>query len=266
MDFSDDFDAQFDLDFTMIQQTARPKNLRSKSSIPPNFHKDAPFFIRHLLYRRHRRMNSIILVCGQVRTGKSWLSLKLAEQYSKYVDKKFVVDEQCSFGLIKFLKWSAENSDSVHVLEEVGQSLPSTDWHSLQSKIFRNFTQTQGYRGNVLIMTLPDPSSLVKTVKNQINYLIVTTNQGSAIIYRMRMDYFREKLKPTRMGRIRSRKPRKTTTDAYEEMKRKWNENQLKKDIDHLLRVDEKKKQEIDEFYVPKGAIAPILTIPKNYL
>lgn len=226
-----DFGSPFDLEFTNIQQYTRRKEFISRSTIPDDFYPKAPFFVRHLLFRRYRRMNSIILVCGQVRTGKSYLSIALAEEYSKCIGKKFNVDEQCSFGLIKFLRWSMETSDSVHVLEEVGQSLPSTDWQSIQSKIFRNFTQTQGYRGNVLIMTLPDPSSLVKTVKNQINYLVITTNQGRGILYKMRMDYFREKLKPRYIGDYKTRKPRQKNIDAYEAMKKKWNQEQLKSDI-----------------------------------
>ncbi len=250
-------DSQFDMDFSGIENYTRPKQYKSRGMIPDDFHADAPFFFRHLLYRRQLRMNSIILICGQVRTGKSWLAIKMGELYSKLIGKKFDVSNQCSFDLIPFLKWSVENSDSVYILEEVGSSLPSTDWMSLQSKIFRNFTQTQGFRGNVLIMTLPDPSTLVKSVKNQVNYLIITGNQGFAIIYKMRMDYFREKMKPRRISTLRAKRPSKKNIDAYELMKKNWNNRMLKDDIGILERKREKAKQELNPWASDQAEIQP---------
>ena len=260
-------DSQFAMEFSAITQHRR-KKWKSRGDIPDDFHQDEPFFLRHILYRRKLNMNSIVLIVGAVRTGKSYMALKLAERYCKILGKEFDVTKQCSFDIIPFLKWSQTETDNVYVLDEVGVSLNPQEWYSIQSRIFRNFTQAQGFRRNVMILVLPNASFLLKAIRFMCNYVIETRHQGTGTIRKLIMDHTRGKGYFLNMGTIKFHLPKKKNIKGYETMKKVWNDKMLKEDIEHLLRGEEKKKQEIDEFYIPKDEIIePILSLkPKSYL
>ena len=250
------FESQFDMDFSGIKQHRRRK-FKSRGDIPDDFHPHTPFFLRHILYRRALNMNSIILIVGAVRTGKSYMALKIAESYCKMLKKKFDVEKQCSFEIIPFLEWSQEETDNIYVLDEVGVSLNPQEWYSIQSKVFRNFTQAQGFRRNVMILVLPNASFLLKAIRFMCNYVIETRYQGTGYIRKLIMNHTRGKGYFLNMGMIKFKKPTAQTVKRYEKMKKIWNDQQLKADIDALLRGEEKKKEELNPYYVPPELIRP---------
>ena len=251
---------QFLMDFTKFENFMRSE-YKGREHIPETFYPKAPFFIRHILWRRSLNMNSIILIVGGVRTGKSYMGLKIAECYCDILAKPFDVNKQCSFEIIPFLKWSQEATDSIFVLDEVGISLSPNEWFTVQSKIFRNFAQAQGFRRNVMILVLPNTAFLLKSIRFMCNYILETKSQGKGFVKKLIMDHTKGKGYIQNLGMIIFSLPRKSTIGPYEIMKKDWNDRMLKEDIEELLRSEEKKKfsNQIEQF--PKE---PVLKLGPN--
>jgi len=240
------YKSQFEMNFTELRMH-RKSEYRDRGYIPAWFYPKAPFFMRHLLWRRRLNMNSIVLIVGGVRTGKSYMGLKIAEIYCRFLKKYFNVIEQCSFDIIPFLKWSQTETDNIYVLDEVGCNLNPQEWYSVQSKVFRNFTQAQGFRRNVMVLVLPNISFLLKSIRFMVNYVIETRNQGKGYIRKVCMDHSRGKGWLMNIGSIKCSLPTKKTIDFYEQMKKRWNDLHLKLDIDMLSKMNVKKMITVDE-------------------
>ena len=240
-------DHQFALEFTGLAHTKRPS--KGRGTIPDSFMPNQPFFLRHLLYRNSLNMTTILLIVGQIRTGKSWLGLKLCEQYCKAKKIPFNATQQFGFKLDPFLEWSMNAMDNIYLLDEIGRSVPPSEWWSLQSKIFRNFIDTQGFRRNVLIMTLPNAKGLLNSVKTNVNYAIVTKYQGYGLIFKQTTDAFTGKPYYFYLGGIKSDPPAKHIVDHYESEKKKQNDEWLMEDLGKLKekKVDPLKKFQSEE-------------------
>jgi len=254
-------ESQFAMIFSRFEFHKRGE-WKGRESIPDWFYSKAPFFLRHILWRRHLNMNSIILIVGGVRTGKSYMGLKIAETYCKLLNKKFDVNKQCSFDIIPFLKWSQDETDNVFVLDEVGVNLNPQEWYSVQSRVFRNFTQAQGYLRNVMILVLPNISFLLKSIRFMCNYVLETRNQGKGFIRKVAMDHSRGKGYLMNIGSIKFSLPSKETIKEYEKMKKIWNKEHLKEDIQYLL-IDKEKKQRVIRFD-QEVYQKPIYHLPKS--
>lgn len=252
--------SQFSMDFSGLD-ISKKLEYKGSETIPEYFEPKAPFFIRHLLWRRHLNMNSIILIVGAVRTGKSYMALKIAENYTHYIKKEFSVNDQVSFEIIPFLKWSQTETDNIFVLDEVGISLNPHEWYSIQSRVFRNFTQAQGFRRNVMILVLPNISFLLKSIRFMCNYVIETRGQGKGLIYKLMMNHIKGKGYPVGLGFIKFSLPSKKIIEPYEALKKKWNDEKLEEDINELIRSEEKKKNEFNSYgHSPK----PILKLARR--
>lgn len=206
----------------------------SSLRIPKNFLRNEITLLRFIMYRRKLNMNTILLVVGNVRTGKSYLALKIAEEYCRLNKTHFNVRKQCSFEIIPFLRWSQNAVDSVFVLDEVGVTLNSQDWFTIQSKIMRNFIQAQGFRRNLLIIVLPSIAFLLKSIRFMVNYVVETIQQGTIKWYKMVMRHSLGKGHISYMGILRFGLPSKETVEEYENMKKEWNDEQLDTDIEQL--------------------------------
>lgn len=255
--------SQFAMEFSRLKMH-RKYEYASRGVIPKWFYPKAPFFIRHILWRRNNNMNTIILIVGGVRTGKSYMGLKIAETYCKILEKPFDVNEQCSFDIIPFLKWSQKEMDNIYVLDEVGVNLNPQEWYSQQSRVFRNFTQAQGFRRNVMVLVLPNASFLLKSIRFMINYMIETRHQGKGYIRKVCMDHSRGKGWLMNIGSIKFSLPTKKTVDFYEQMKKKWNDGRLAEDIEWLKRDEEKKKATLRGFSAV-AARQPVFRIERKW-
>lgn len=240
--------SQFAMKFTGLKQRSR-YGVRNRATIPKTFYPKAPFLLRHFLYRRYLNMNTILLVVGGVRTGKSYLALKIAEQYCKILKIPFDVTKQCSFDILPFLEWSRGAMDSAFVLDEVGVNLNPQEWYTVQARVFRNFTQAQGFRRNVMILVLPNAKFLLSSIRSMCNYVLETRNQGYARAKKVTINYTKGKAYYLNMGGVKFNLPTKKTIKAYENMKKVWNDNQLNIDIQMLQKSEFDKKRKLNEFY-----------------
>lgn len=224
---------QFSMTFSKLNvSTGRIKG--SRGIIPDSFHPKAPLFMRHLLYRNKMNMTTVVLIVGQIRTGKSYTGLKICEDYSQRKKLRFDPKIQASFKVLPFLEWSVNATDSIYLLEELGRSVPPTEWWSIQSKIFRNFIDTQGFRRNVLVMTLPNAKSLLNAVKTNVNYVIIQKSQGFGLLFKQNVDPLKGKLYHFYLGSLRTTLPSKPTVDYYESLKKQTNDEWLKLDIEEM--------------------------------
>jgi hypothetical protein len=222
--------------------------------IPRYFYPHESNIIRFMLWRRQKNMNTILLICGSVRTGKSYDGLVIAEDYCRLSKRPFNVTEQCSFEILPFLKWSKTATDDIYILDEVGNTLNAQDWFEIQSKIMRNFIFAQGFRRNILIIILPNNSSLQKSLRSMVNYIIETVEQGFATWYKQKVRHMTGKiLNPYYMGTIRFRLPSPETLKGYEGMKKEWNDTELAEDIEHLEGLKERKYYTMPKELLIKG-------------
>ena len=239
------YKSQFSMNFSRLNQFIK-REFKSRANIPSYFYPTAPFFIRHLLWRKKLNMATIILIVGSIRSGKSYLGLKLCEIYSKWAKlPAFDVKKQFSFDVLPFLRWSKTATDSIYGLDEIGVNLPPREWYSIQSKIFSNFTQTQGFRRNVLIMMLPNAKFLLSSIRIMCNYIIIMRTQGRGFILKQKIDHIKGKPYYMSLGLIKSSLPNKKNIEIYEKIKKDWNNKRLEDDIKELENVENNK-------YVPK--------------
>lgn len=230
---------QFAMNFSPFSSQRRI-TFYSSLKIPRNFHSDKINILRFALWRNKKNMNTIMLICGSVRTGKSYNALRLGEDYTNAQGKEFDVRNQCSFEVLPFLKWSKQATDNLYILDEVGNTLNAQDWYKVQSKIMRNFVYAQGFRRNVLIVVLPNTISFMKSFRSMVNYSIKTKEQGFGTWYKNNVDYLTGKImRPYYMGNIKFSLPSENVIKEYEEMKKEWNDTQLKEDIEQIESMKE---------------------------
>lgn len=238
---------QFSMSFSPMWQK-RNIYLYSKEPIPKDFYPKANSLLKHTLFRQQMNMNVFILVVGAVRSSKSYFALKFAEQFCKLKGIEFDVNKQVSFDVKPFLIWSQTAMDNIFVLDEVGVNLNPQEWYSVQSKIMRNFTQTQGFRRNVLILVLPNVAFLLKSIRFMCNYVCETVKQGVVRVRKIYTNHTMGKSYPLFMGILKFKLPSKKTVKDYEEMKKEWNDKHLKMDLDFLEQIEEDKT----DFYKQK--------------
>lgn len=236
-------ESQFNLEFSKFELHKRSE-LRGLAHIPPTFHPDEGILFRHLLWRRKLNMNSIILIVGGVRTGKSVAGLKICERYAKLVGKKYDVKKQCGFEPVDYLEWVNDGAtDDAYFLDELGASISPQLWFTQQSRIFNTYTQIGGYRLNLLVMATPSISYLLKSVRNLLNYVIEMYSQGRGVVCKVKMIHRYGKGYLPIVGNLKVSLPRKEVLAAYELKKRLWNEERLDKDI-KILKADNIKRDQ----------------------
>lgn len=253
---------QFAMDFSKFKPHKK-YDYKDRSHIPDWFYPnlESQILLRHILYRRHLNMNTILLIVGAVRTGKSYMALKIAETYCKILNLDWDVKKQCSFEIIPFLKWSQRERDNIFVIDEVGVSLNPQEWWTIQNKVFRNFTQAQGFRRNVMVLVLPNVSFLNKSIRFMVNYIIETRGQGKGYVQKLVMNHTRGKGFPMGIGYIKFSLPSKETIEYYESMKKKWNDDRLAEDILELEQFEQKRRERYEDFNRP---VEPVLRLNRN--
>ena len=225
---------QFDMKFTPLGSAQRITNIYGKT-IPEWFRpdlQDRNTLLRQVLYRRHRGMNTFVLILGNVRSGKSWAGIKFSELYMG--KGKFYIEKQGGFTIPEFLRWSSTNMDSCYLVDEIQLSMGTREWWTVQHRVFNQFCDIQGFRRNCAFFTLPNISYIDKHLRFLINYIIVTISQGFIAWYKVKTQHHLGKAYLQFMGTYKVSVPTKRNSDIYEAMKKKFNDEHLKKSLEIL--------------------------------
>jgi len=183
-------------------------------------------------------MNTFILILGNVRSGKSWTGLKICQEYSLVAKKQFSVDKQVSFTIPKFLKWSASNTDSCFMVDEIQLSMGSREWWSVQHRIFNQFCDIQGFRRNLAVFTMPSISYIDKHLRFLINYIVVSLNQGFVKWFKVQVRHELGKGWLQKIGTMKVKPPNEKITKDYERIKKEFNDEHLTTSIELLKRLE----------------------------
>jgi len=240
-------ESQFAMDFGRF--VAHQKSLmKGRGHIPDHYHSKEGLLIRHILWRRRLNMNTLVLIVGGVRTGKSVAGLQICKRYCETIKKPFDVEKQCSFEPIEYLKWAQTNTDSAYFLDEMGVSVSPQNWFTVQSKIFNTYCQIGGFRKNLLVMATPSVAYLLKSVRFLINYMVEMYSQGRGVVCKVKMIHRFGKGYLPSLGGFHCTLPSKKITVPYERMKQRWNDKKLQTDIKALEMETEKQIAKYQQF------------------
>ena len=219
----------FSMKFSKLGSTMRITSQYGKT-IPDWFRpdlKDKNTLLRHILYRRYRGMNTLVLVVGGVRTGKSWYALRMSELYMEAGGQEFDASKQVSLTLMPFLKWSNNNLDSCYLVDEIQLSMGNREWYTVQNRVFNQFCDIQGFRRNCAFFTMPNISYIDKHLRFLINYIVVTISQGLVVWFKVNTRHHIGKSWLQKIGTYKVSKPSEKVTDIYEAMKKRHNDEHL---------------------------------------
>lgn len=111
--------------------------------------------------------NAIITTTGPTGSGKSYLDLRIAELWYKYLDRTFPINH-CCFSIDEMIRLVRDGllvRGDLMILEEGGVNLGSLDFQNKISKIFTYVLQSFRSLNLVLLVNLPYSSMLNKNVR-----------------------------------------------------------------------------------------------------
>jgi len=151
--------------------------------------------IHDRIYKKHR--NICILICGNTGTGKSMLSLRIAEK----LDPTFTRDnvkERVIVTATQFAQLISNKDDNrlqkgaVFVVDEIGAGAAGNrEWYSVGNKMISVILQTFRTRQLIMIMTVPNMSFVDVAVRKLVDVLIETkkidfnTNKTKARVWKL---------------------------------------------------------------------------------
>ena len=158
----------------------------------------------YALRRVYMNQNYILLLVGQVGSGKSYSGMALAEDIDPYFNVNRIVFHPSEF--IELLDQGLPKG-SVIMWEEVGVSLSSRDWYKEQNKIISSLFETFRRHNLILIMTVPFVKFIDSRIRSMIHgfaEMIDPTFTGGKFGW---LKYFHVVV-DQRSGKIRHRYPR----------------------------------------------------------
>lgn len=218
-------------------------------------------YIQQLLYDKNQNFQAVVI--GDVGTGKSSSSIRIAEK----INKDFDPEEDIVFNTIEFLEGLVNNKwdrgDAI-VWDEVGESMNKRESMTVLNRTVNSIARTYRRRNYAVIMNLPDFHTLDKEIKKNIDCLIKTMHMNRAKKYvktkwkflqfnsEYQKIYFKrpqiklgEDRVPKIIDGIKIKKPSETTWKKYEEMRDKFQEELDQKNLQRAkqkLGIDQKKK------------------------
>jgi len=195
-----------------------------------------PLFFQVLDIRKSQQRDTIILVTGEKRIGKSYCCLKIAER----IDPNFDPEKQVFFEPKYFVRWLKGATDSVCVIEETSVSMSNRSWFEITNKIMRQIITIQGYKRNVFLLNLPVLSHLDAQIVSLCSILLNGVRQGLFIPYRLKNYQFKKQFVPIRFPEIlKFDLPSKHIVEKYEAMKDEWNSRMLQEDDDFFKALED---------------------------
>lgn len=197
-------------------------------------------FVDVLNIRRMKNQDSIIIIVGQKRTGKSWSAIKLAE----ILDKDFDVKTGLYFKPAEFLKYFNSVEKKVIIFDEGSESYDRRKWWEIQNAVFNSLLTREGFRQNILIITLPVLSDLDQRAVRLSTFLVTmkgyNIDKGYAFgnIYRLFLMDLLGKTRPTGIQNMLFFKASEKNLKKYEAMKMEWNMEKSAENINLLEQLE----------------------------
>lgn len=131
--------------------------------------------VQRLIYRENR--NAIIFVQGKPGTGKSYVSLKLAEMFDptfkKNIWNRVIYDKNTFFFRLLDPTIPLKKGHAL-IMEELGTQMDSRTWYDFAQRVFNYIIQTFRYRNLLLIFNAPRIREIDPRILGYINILINT--------------------------------------------------------------------------------------------
>jgi hypothetical protein len=219
----------------------KSKHLQYKSVF--NFSSDEPILYQALDIRKKKNMDSIVVVVGAKRTSKSYFCMKACEDLATKWNCNFKIDN-VFYEIEDMLKFMNNNNDSLGVMEEAGFFLSSTSWQTIQNKIVRNMTQTQGFRKNVIFLNLPHFAFLDRSLRLMTSFVVETMEIGKVKVYKVNVQHALGEGYMTFLETIDFGLPSAELVEEYEAKKKIYNDRWLSEDIEYLQLLSGEKQLE----------------------
>jgi len=142
--------------------------------------------VKNIVSQLKNGIGQNLMITGKMGSGKSWASLKLAEEVAKNTGGKFT-NEHIVSTLEDFMELYNNKEKcppgSVIIFEEVGVNINSKRAMSKLNIIFSDVFQTSRYKELLIIMNAPAVSFLDKTPRSLLHWWLQTTrlNQSKGI-------------------------------------------------------------------------------------
>jgi hypothetical protein len=119
---------------------------------------DNPLFERIIKALKSGREDFVLIIVGKRRSGKSWLSIKIAEVVHEVMEYEPFTLKNNYFELEPFLKDVEERSDlegRCVTIQELGVAASRRNYYKETNKAFNAILQTMGFRRMCVIVTVP---------------------------------------------------------------------------------------------------------------
>jgi len=178
-------------------------------------------FTNMLLARMHTSKNTMIIVIGELRSGKTYFSMNLGEMLKDYrIIRRFDINH-VYFDLEKMMKEIPNYKNDYIILDEAGLQVSPSEWWSMQNRVFNYMSQMWGFRGLICVMTVPHLMMVTEKVKALTDFVVWMMNRKTARIYKMRSNVFTGTIYNKPFYHLTDLpKPSKEIIDAYEKMKK----------------------------------------------
>jgi hypothetical protein len=171
-------------------------------------------FCNYLRYRQHFSFNSIIIIIGENRMGKSYFGCGLCENLDPNFNANKIV-----FDMETFLDFVDKAEPCWLLFDEVGCSLDRSEWWSTENRIFGQISEAYGKLGINLIMTLPSLGMLSRHGLEMSHFFIRMLSRGVARVYQNWKNPLTGQQHPFTIGHIVNLNPSKELWKAYEDKK-----------------------------------------------
>lgn len=186
-------------------------------------------FLDLVQMRKERKKDSVIIIVGERRSGKSFSAIKLAEKICERNGKKFDVRTNLFFEPIDFLKRFNEIEDDVIILDEASEHIDRRSWWDIQNKIFSSLITREGFRRNVVILTFPVLSDLDKRAIRLSSHLVTMfgidhdKQISYGMAYKLKLYHLKGEIFPQGIQMLRLSKATEHNIEEYSKMKVEWN-------------------------------------------
>ena len=186
-------------------------------------------------------LNALVIVVGEQGSGKSSLSLRMAEMLREH-GLAFKPEDDIFFDIKKFVR-DAGKKEHVYILEEAGVQLYNRNFMNRVNKVLSYITQTIRFKNSVTIMNLPHLKLIDKNQRMLMTHVwrteAIILRDGDMIrvasAFRPRVGYITDRvgLKPLTIHskardtwipvqNVRWKMPEAETWDLYMRLKREY--------------------------------------------